>query len=335
VPLGKPLLAALDRMGHGGLVLDTAGQVIRPIRSIAPAILLGAGLTAASAPALSANDQFEPRIREAGQTLAMSNAAVAALDPQQRDQLIEFIIGNTLFTLTHELGHAVISEFQLPVIGREEDAADAFATLALLHVGSDFAHRVLEDAARGLLTLAARDVKMGHEPVFYDEHGLDQQRAYQITCFMVGSDPRGFRTLAEQMKLPPERQESCRGDHDQAQASWLQLLEPHLRSAPPKPSFLDRLLKRPAPVSGPPEARIAVSYGAASGDLAPYRDVLKTVGLLEIVRDFVVRNFALPRRITFEAKTCGEPNAWWDAGGRRLTVCYEIVQDYVSLGLAK
>src|SRR3954465_10065187 len=130
-----------------------------PIRSIVRAILLGAGLTAASAHALSANDQFEPRIREAGQTLAMSNAAVAALDPQQRDQLIEFIIGNTLFTLTHELGHAVISEFQLPVIGREEeDAADAFATLALLHVGSDFAHRVLEDAARGLLTLAARDV---------------------------------------------------------------------------------------------------------------------------------------------------------------------------------
>src|SRR3954471_16458401 len=306
-----------------------------PIRSVARAILLGAGLTVASAHIVSADDQFEPRIREAGQTLAMSSGAVAALDPQLRDQLIEFVIGNTLFTLTHELGHAVISEFQLPVLGREEDAADAFATLALLHVGSDFAHRVLEDAARGLLTLGARDVKMGHEPTFYDEHGLDQQRAYQIICFMVGSDPRAFRAVATQAKLPQERQESCRGDYEQAQASWLQLLEPHLRSAPPKPSFLDRLLRRPAPVSGPLETRIDVSYGAASGDLAPYRDVLKTVGLLEIVRDFVVRNFALPRRITFAAKTCGEPNAWWDPGRRRLTICYEIVQDYVSLGLAK
>ena len=305
------------------------------IRSIVRAILLGTGLIAGSAHALAANDQFEPRIREAGQTLGMSNAAVAALDPQQREQLIGFVIGNTLFTLTHELGHAVISEFQLPVLGREEDAADAFATLALLHVGSDFAHRVLEDAARGLLTLGARDVKMGREPVFYDEHGLDQQRAYQIVCFMVGSDPRGFRTIATQAKLPQERQESCRGDYEQAQASWLQLLEPHLRSAPPKPSFLDRLLKRPAPVSDPPEARIDVNYGAASGDLAPYRDVLKTVGLLEVVREFVVRNFTLPRRITFEAKACGEPNAWWDSRGRRLTLCYEVVQDFVSLGLAK
>jgi hypothetical protein len=229
----------------------------------------------------------------------------------------------------------VISEFRLPVLGREEDAADAFATLALLHVGSDFAHRVLEDAARGLLTLGARDVKMGHEPTFYDEHGLDQQRAYQIICFMVGSDPRAFRAVATQAKLPQERQESCRGDYEQAQASWLQLLEPHLRNAPPKPSFLDRLLKRPAPVSDPPEARIDVNYGAAAGDLAPYRDVLKTVGLLEVVREFVVRNFMLPHRIAFEAKACGEPNAWWDSGGRRLTICYEVVQDFATLGLAK
>jgi Putative metallopeptidase len=152
---------------------------------------------------------------------------------------------------------------------------------------------------------------------------------------MVGSDPVAFRAAASQAKLPQERQESCRGDYEQAQASWLQLLEPHLRSALPKPSFLDRLLKRPAPVAGPPETRIDVNYGAASGDLAPFRDMLKTVGLLEIVRDFVVRNFTLPRSVTFEAKTCGEPNAWWDPGARRLTICYEIIQDYVSLGLTK
>ena len=29
MPLGKPLLDALDRMGYGGLVLDTAGQVLQ------------------------------------------------------------------------------------------------------------------------------------------------------------------------------------------------------------------------------------------------------------------------------------------------------------------
>ena len=75
--------------------------------------------------------------------------------------------------------------------------------------------------------------------------------------------------------------------------------------------------------------------GAASGELAPIRDLLKTVGLLETLRDFVVRNFAFPRKLTFEAKTCGEPNAWWDPARRRLTLCYELVQDYAKLGLTQ
>ena len=29
MPLGKPLLEALDRMGYGGIVLDVSGQVVR------------------------------------------------------------------------------------------------------------------------------------------------------------------------------------------------------------------------------------------------------------------------------------------------------------------
>jgi hypothetical protein len=46
----------------------------------------------------------------------------------------------------------------------------------------------------------------------YDEHGLDLQRAYQIVCLMVGSDPRAFSDIATRAKLPQERQESCQRD---------------------------------------------------------------------------------------------------------------------------
>ena len=189
-----------------------------------------------------------------------------------------------------------MSEFNLPVLGREEDAADSFAALALLHIGTDFAHRVLEDAARGLIVMGARRTTLGHEPLFYDEHGLDQQRAYQIICFMVGSDPGGFRAIAAEAKLPPERQESCGADYDQARASWAQLLEPHFRTAPPRPSFLDRLLNRPPPPPGQPEPRIDVDYADAAGDLARYRDALAAAGLLEALKDFAARNLAFPHR---------------------------------------
>ena len=49
-----------------------------------------------------------------------------------------------LFVVAHEMGHAVISELKLPVLGREEDAADTFAIIAALTgVANDFSYRVL------------------------------------------------------------------------------------------------------------------------------------------------------------------------------------------------
>ena len=42
-----------------------------------------------------------------------------------------------------------ISEMALPVLGREEDAADAFAIVTGLKLGSAFSDRVLTESARG------------------------------------------------------------------------------------------------------------------------------------------------------------------------------------------
>src|SRR3954447_6610866 len=152
-------------------------------------------------PVLAQGD-IRTRMRDASRTLATAEPPLSRLDDPERERVVEFVAGNALFTLGHELGHAVISEFNLPVLGREEDAADSFATLALLHVGTDFTHRVLVDAARGLLLIGEREMRMGVAPAFYDEHGLDQQRAYTIVCLMVGSNPAAFRDLAQRANLP-------------------------------------------------------------------------------------------------------------------------------------
>jgi hypothetical protein len=49
----------------------------------------------------------------------------------------------------HEKAHASITQMGLPVLGKMEDAADTFAALRLIRVGSDFRHRVLTNAAKG------------------------------------------------------------------------------------------------------------------------------------------------------------------------------------------
>src|SRR5215813_1808195 len=67
---------------------------------------------------------------------------------QQRKDLVEFIGGNLLFALVHEVGHTAISEMGLPVLGREEDAADSFAVMYMLWRGNDFTRGVLIQAAK-------------------------------------------------------------------------------------------------------------------------------------------------------------------------------------------
>ena len=269
----------------------------------------------------------ETRIDEAARLLAASDPRIAKLNETQRIRLTEFVVGNTLFALAHEFGHAVISVFQLPVLGKEEDAADTFATLALLHVGTDFSQTVLIDAARGLALLAQHDAELGEPLRFYEEHGLDQQRAYQIACLMYGSDPRRFGDLADRAKLPPERQETCVQDLADAQDSWFRLLQKHFRS---RPSFMERLLRVPQEI---PRNKITIIYRKAPPQMAVYRDVLMKVGVLEAVRNFADESFTLPQRLKIEAESCEEPNAYWDPGRRRLGLCYQLVAGYTELAL--
>jgi len=115
--------------------------------------------------------------------------------------LAQFVTGNTFFVLLHEMGHVHITGWDCGP-RREEDAADTFATVTMLKYRSAVTHRMLVEAAKGWFLSAWRDEKEGFTLAFYDEHGLDRQRAYWIVCLMVGSDREKFSDLAEEVRLP-------------------------------------------------------------------------------------------------------------------------------------
>jgi hypothetical protein len=295
---------------------------VLPIAALVCILLCGACPAEAQQPPPDALKEFKQRLYAGSQRFRerMDEAArnidqhprLKDLTPQQRIDLVAFVLGNMLFATLHELGHAHIQEMGLPVLSREEDAADTYAVIAMLKVGGDISHNILVQAAKGWFLSDARNRKEGIPLAFYDEHGLDRQRAYNIICLMVGSDPDQFSDLADQVKMPEDRQGTCQGDYSNAVWSWEMVLKPHLRA------------------SDQPEQKITVSYGPV-GEYAVIADTLKAVGMMEMLANFAAERFVWRRPIRFEVKSCGRPDLHWDLSSQKILVCYEMAQDFANL----
>ncbi len=266
----------------------------------------GAGL-AQSAPSIS--EQFETRISEFTSALGDS-PRLKKLSQQQRRKVAEFVAGNMSFVTLHEMAHAAFDELHLHVIGREEDGADAFAVLRLLEVEK---HRELVDAAEGWFLSHRRDQRDGKSLAFYEEHGLHKQRAYQIVCLMVGSDPDQFADLANATKLPHDRRARCKRDYTRASSSWDGLLKPHLRS------------------DGEPKTKIEIAYGDGKGMFDAYARGFRALRLLETMAENAADKLDWPAPLTLEMQSCGFINARWVEATRKLTLCYELADDFAEL----
>src|ERR1700746_3421143 len=78
-----------------------------------------------SALTLGAGPAFGQAIRTPSQKIEMDvdTRPERGLPPTRRD-MNELVVGNMLFVLLHEMAHVRVTERGLPVLGREEDAAD-------------------------------------------------------------------------------------------------------------------------------------------------------------------------------------------------------------------
>lgn len=123
------------------------------------------------------------------------------------------VIGPFLFIVLHETAHAVFALLAVPVLGREEDAADQVAAYAATQIGGDFAERMLRSAAF-MYDQDSSSRKPGEDD-FADVHGLDRQRFYNVLCIAWGSDPKRYAFAKELGKLPDDRAEGCAEEYQQ------------------------------------------------------------------------------------------------------------------------
>lgn len=130
-------------------------------------------------------------------------------------------IDTVLHTLLHEAGHAFVEDHNIPVLGKEEDAVDNFATLMLINYvdGGD-------DAAISAADMFA--FESDDRPDYYelseyiDEHSFDLQRYFSTLCLVYGSDPEKHKNLLDEVEKEDlaERKELCIALFQQLDHNW-------------------------------------------------------------------------------------------------------------------
>ena len=124
-----------------------------------------------------------------------------------------------MHTIFHELAHALIFQFDLPVLGKEEDAADGLASVLLIEYLEKGQEVVI--TAADLFDLESQDIIEYQAEDYWDEHSLDIQRYYSSICHVYGSDPKKYKQVKIDEKFSNEKAENCIDDYDILVNSWL------------------------------------------------------------------------------------------------------------------
>jgi hypothetical protein len=139
----------------------------------------------------------------------------------------EAVVGPVAQVFLHETGYALFHLLDVPVLGREEDAADQLAALILLRLEPAQARQIIDGSAYLFASYAAEE-KPGQDELA-DDHSLFRQRLYSLLCLAYGSDRRAFRYLVDRGDLPEERARNCAAEYDQAAFALGRLLRSYLR----------------------------------------------------------------------------------------------------------
>jgi hypothetical protein len=195
-------------------------------------------------PIIMTNDDIGPNYDPETKTITLDYGDITwsadqydEVYPHSDKETREYFLNNiNLFSLYHELGHALIDAYNIPLVGSEEDAADGLASVMILYYFTMGDQIILDNA---FYFGALRKESGNSEDQYWDEHALNGQRYYRLLCYAYGKSPQ---YVAEQLKetgsknknldeFIEEKKDSCLGEYHVLNQAWFTLLKPHFKNS--------------------------------------------------------------------------------------------------------
>ncbi len=144
------------------------------------------------------------------------------------------IIGPTAEVFLHECGHMLFDQYKMPLLGPEEDSADAVAIYTMMQFGPKFSRAAIGGVAYMYARKAKEQAKTFEKEDLAEEHPLTQARFYTLLCFAYGGQPKNFAMVVDEGYLPKWRAENCDGDYNRIKYALETLFRPHMDQAKAK-----------------------------------------------------------------------------------------------------
>jgi hypothetical protein len=142
------------------------------------------------------------------------------------------ICGQLFFAMAHELGHAMFDIFDVPVFGRQEDAADQFASFIILQFGGEQSRRLIKGATYAYYDYVKNFKEKPKVTVplaaFSSDHGSPEERYFNLLCTAYGYDDKLFAAVVENEYLPQSRAKKCKFEYEDLKFAFDQVFMPHL-----------------------------------------------------------------------------------------------------------
>ena len=249
------------------------------------------------------------RLRFIPTTAATLVTVLLATDKSRAEEntVSPYAVNVATHVLYHELAHALIREFHLPILANEEAMADAFATIAVTTWHRDRAPGIITDRARSWLYEDAKVLPEDYD--FKGEHLLDIRRAYQAGCLFYGLDPVEFADHVAFLDFYERDLADCSDTAPDQQAGWESVLASHMLR------------------DGMRTANVEVIFGEG-----PLKDAMQATGLMQVFADDAAR-FKWPAPITLHFDHC-DHGAFWSRSSRTIMLCDNYVQRFIDQGRA-
>jgi hypothetical protein len=183
--------------------------------------------------------------------LVKNQAKLKLWTPVSKEQLIAGMFASVVL---HESGHALFDLLNVPVFGREEDAADQMAAFIALQFGTDTARTVIKGFAYfwayealigkedpGSTALSIFNPNIPKDPdthclmdafcAYSDQHGTASQRMYNTLCLAYGGNHAAFQDMIDAHWLPADRVKDCDGEYKQVLLAFGKTIYPYIDQA--------------------------------------------------------------------------------------------------------